>query len=129
MIEGLGIDVVEVERMSKVIDRWGEKFLTRVFTEREREYAANKKRPVEHIAARFAVKEAVAKALTTGWSGGFSWKDVEVSNAESGKPSVVLHGAVAKAVGEGRIHVSLSHTGSVVVAVAMIESDTSVKSR
>jgi holo-[acyl-carrier protein] synthase len=79
-------------------------------------------KPIPHIAGRFAVKEAVAKALTTGWSGGFRWKDVEVHNEESGKPTVVFHGKMKEIVGNGQVLISLSHSEHIVVAYAMLQS-------
>ena len=122
MIEGIGVDVVEIQRIQEVITTWGDRFLQKTFTETELAYAHSKANPVPHIAARFAVKEAVAKALATGWSGGFRWKDVEVRNDESGKPSVILYGKVKEILKESRIMVSLSHSDTVVVAFAVIES-------
>src|SRR5215510_414218 len=94
MIVGIGIDVVEISRMKRAVDSWGDVFLNKIFTRDELTYAHSKKNPTPHIAARFAVKEAVAKALATGWSGGFRWKDVEVENDDSGKPTVALYGNV-----------------------------------
>ena len=122
MVRGIGIDVVEIGRMEEVVAQWGDNFLRKVFTERELEYAHSKKNPIDHIAGRFAVKEAVAKALSTGWSSGFRWKDVEVRNDTSGKPSVVLHGSVEELLAKSRVLVSISHSESVVVAAAVIES-------
>jgi holo-[acyl-carrier protein] synthase len=121
MIEGIGVDVVEIHRIEEVINTWGNHFLNKVFTETELAYASSKVNPIPHIAARFAVKEAVAKALTTGWSGGFRWKDVEVQNDESGKPSVIVYGKVKEILNGSRIMVSLSHSDTVVVAFAVIE--------
>ena len=123
MIEGIGVDVVEIGRIETVVSRWGETFLSKTFTESELAYAQSKSNPLPHIAARFAVKEAVAKALATGWSGGFRWKDVEVRNDASGKPSVILYGKVKELLKDSRIMVSLSHSDTVVVAFAVIESD------
>jgi len=122
VIEGLGIDVVDVTRMEGVISRWGDRFLEKVFTETELRYARSKKNPLPHFAGRFAVKEAVAKALSTGWAGGFRWKDVEVQNDPSGKPSVLLHGALKELLRGNRILVSISHSDNTVVAFAVIES-------
>src|ERR1043165_3474101 len=116
MIEGIGIDVVDLHRLEEVIDRWGDRFLGKVFTESELHYAHGKKDAVPHIAGRFAVKEAVAKAFSTGWAGGFRWKDVEVRNDSSGKPSVVLYGKMKELLKSNRILVTLSHSQSVVVA-------------
>ncbi len=122
MVKGIGIDVVEIRRMEDVVSRWGSAFLDKVFTATELAYAHSKKNPINHIAGRFAVKEAVAKALATGWAGGFRWKDVEVKNDPSGKPAVILHGSVAQLLAKSRILVSISHAESVVVATAIIES-------
>ncbi len=121
MIEGVGVDVVEIPRMRRTIEQWGNVFLNRIFTDQEIMYARSKKNPASHIAARFAVKEAVAKALATGWSGGFRWKDVEVENDLSGKPRVVLYGHVRQLLKGSRVLVSISHSENVVVAFAVIE--------
>ncbi|HEV8538345.1 MAG TPA: holo-ACP synthase [Bacteroidota bacterium] len=121
MIQGIGIDVVEVSRVQRAINQWGIIFLHKIFTPRELAYAESKKNPTPHIAARFAVKEAVAKALSTGWSGGFRWKDVEVENDVSGKPSVLLYGRVKELLHGSKILVSISHSENVVVAFAVIE--------
>jgi holo-[acyl-carrier protein] synthase len=76
MIEGIGVDVVEITRLQEAVDAWGDVFLNKIFTNKEIRYARSKSNPLPHIAARFAVKEAVAKALATGWSGGKTsrWK-------------------------------------------------------
>ncbi|HUN65819.1 MAG TPA: holo-ACP synthase [Bacteroidota bacterium] len=121
MVEGIGIDVVEIPRLEQTIGMYGSVFLSKVFTEREIAYARSKKNSAHHIAGRFAVKEAVAKAMKTGWAGGFRWKDVEVENAPSGEPSVVLHGNAKKRLSGTTIHVSISHAERVVVACAVIE--------
>jgi holo-[acyl-carrier protein] synthase len=121
MIQGIGVDVVEIERMQHVIDKWGRIFLKKIFTDEELLYANGKMNPTPHIAARFAVKEAVAKALATGWSGGFRWKDVEVRNDEAGKPSVILYGKVKGLLLNSRVMVSISHSENVVIAGAVIE--------
>jgi holo-[acyl-carrier protein] synthase len=122
MIRGIGIDVVELPRLRKTIDTWGDRFLNKVFTDAELGYARTKKDPVPHIAGRFAVKEAVAKAMATGWSGSFRWKDVEVTNDSSGKPSVLLSGGVRTTLLDCVVHVTISHSETVVVAAAVIES-------
>jgi holo-[acyl-carrier protein] synthase len=121
MIEGVGIDVVEIPRMARTIGEWGEAFLDRIFTPRELSYSRARRDPTHHFAARFAVKEAVAKALSTGWSGGFRWKDVEVENNAAGKPSVVLYGRVREILKGSKVLVSISHSENVVVACAIIE--------
>lgn len=121
MVEGIGIDVVEIERMERTIDQWGDMFLKKIFTDHEIAYASSKRTPVPHIAGRFAVKEAVAKALTIGWSTGFRWKDVEVTNDTSGKPSVIVYGRLKEILSGSRVMVSISHSEKVVVAIAIIQ--------
>ncbi len=122
MIEGIGVDVVEIARMQKAIDDWGNTFLEKIFTEKELSYARARQNSIQHFAGRFAVKEAVAKALTTGWSEGFRWKDVEIENDKSGKPSVKLYGHVSDLLRNNRVFVSISHSENVVVGFAVIES-------
>ena len=121
MVEGIGVDVVEVQRFQRAIDSWGDVLLKKIFTEKELAYAGSKINQAQHFAARFAVKEAVAKALGKGWSGGFRWKDVEVENDAAGKPSVILHGHIKGVLEQKRVHVSISHSENVVVAFAIIE--------
>ncbi len=115
-----GVDIVPVERIASMLEEHGERFLSRIFTEQERSYAdANPKRRIEHLAARFAAKEAVMKALGTGWGEGVGWKDIEVQRAVSGAPSVALHGkaaAVAAGRGLGEWRLSLSHGGGFAIA-------------
>lgn len=120
VIDGVGIDVVEIPRMQQTIDRWGEAFLNKILTASELEYTRSKMNPTVHIAGRFAVKEAVSKALRTGWSGGFRWKDVEVTNDPSGKPSVTLQGKARELLKNGSVKISISHSDQVVVAIAII---------
>ncbi|RCK75955.1 MAG: Holo-[acyl-carrier protein] synthase [Ignavibacteriae bacterium] len=121
MIIGIGVDVVEIYRMKKVINEWGNLFLEKIFTENELKYAQSKKNFVQHLAARFAAKEAVAKAVSKGWSGGFRWKDVEVSNDISGKPEITLYGKLKEEFSKNRIYISLSHSENVVIAFAVVE--------
>ncbi len=121
MIVGIGIDIIEITRIKRALDEWGSVFLQKIFTKQELTYAQSKKNPLPHIAARFAVKEAVAKALSTGWTGGFRWKDVEVENDRSGKPSVTLYGRVKDLLQGSKVMVSISHSENVVVAFAVIE--------
>ncbi|HEY4612624.1 MAG TPA: holo-ACP synthase, partial [Bacteroidota bacterium] len=83
IIQGIGIDIVEVQRMKEALDAQGAALMKKLFTEREVAYCKSKKRPHEHFAACFAAKEAVSKAMKTGWSGKFRWKDVEVANEPS----------------------------------------------
>ena len=112
-IIGHGIDIVETHRIRRLCEEHGDRFLDRVFTERERQYcAANPKRYYEHLAGRFAAKEAVLKVLGTGWRGGIAWTDVEIVKDLSGRPSVKLTGEcerIATELGIVHWHVSLSH--------------------
>jgi holo-[acyl-carrier protein] synthase len=121
VVEGLGIDVVEIARLTQIVDRWGEHFLRKVFTDREIAYARARKNSLHHFAARFAVKEAVAKAVATGWQSGFRWKDVEVENDRRGKPSVVLGGTLKTLLDGASLQVSISHSETIVVGVAIVE--------
>jgi holo-[acyl-carrier protein] synthase len=123
MVKGIGVDVIEIPRLRLAIERWGDIFLRKIFTEREYAYSHAKKNQTQHFAARFAVKEAVSKAIAIGWSGGFRWKDVEVENDAAGKPSVILYGNVKKLLAGKRVHVSISHSETVVIAFVIIEGD------
>ena len=120
-IQGIGIDIVEVQRMKEALDAQGAALMKKLFTEREITYCKSKKRPHEHFAARFAAKEAVSKAMKTGWSGKFRWKDIEVANEPSGEPRIVLYDSVAAMLSKSTVHLSLSHTKSTVVAFVVIE--------
>jgi len=122
MIQGIGVDVVDVERMKSILAEQGKTFIDRVFTETEVAYCEAKQNPEQHFAARFAAKEAVSKAMQTGWSGMFRWKDVEVVNEPSGAPKILLYNAVARSLEKSTVHLSLSHTETTVVAFAVIES-------
>ena len=112
-IVGHGIDIVETARIKKLVEDHGERFLERVFTPLERQYCArNSKRQFEHLAGRFAAKEAVLKVLGTGWRGGIAWTDIEIRPEPSGQPKVYLTGEslrIATELGITRWHVSISH--------------------
>ena len=122
-IIGHGIDIVETARVAKMLDDHEERFLRRCFTQGEQAYvAANPARRVEHLAGRFAAKEAILKVLGTGWSNGIAWTDAEVVREASGKPTVLLHGRcaeVAAGLGITQWHLSISHTGSYATASAI----------
>jgi holo-[acyl-carrier protein] synthase len=111
-IIGIGIDVVEVERIGSSMAEFGERFVTRIFTEAERSYCSAQRRPELHYAARFAAKEAVAKAFGTGIGKELGWLDMEIVRKESGEPALVLTGAgkaFAEANGIAEVKISLSH--------------------
>ena len=125
MILGTGVDLAEVGRIQASIERYGERFTRRVFTEREIAYAERKANKYERYAARFAAKEAGMKALGTGWSGGITWKDLEVTNLSSGRPTLALHGVardVADRLGVKTIHLSLTHTSAEAMAWVVLEA-------
>ena len=116
MIIGIGIDIIEVARIEKAIERWGDNFLKHVFTDREIEYAQGNKHPKQHFAARFAAKEAVYKAV--GNDPTIHWKDIKILNDNHGKPYCELK----KEGFNNKIVISLSHTQNYAVANAIITS-------
>jgi len=123
MVVGVGIDLVEVERVGRAAERFGERFLRRIFHPNELEHPRGEW--VQFLAARFAVKEALFKALGTGWSGGVRWIDVEVQNLRSGQPILLLHGTAsqrADEMGARRTHVSITHTAGHAAAVVVLET-------
>jgi len=122
-IIGLGMDIVETKRIAESIERFGDRFLHRVFLEGEVAYARSMKFPHLHLAARFAAKEAISKAFGTGIGHEMGWRDLEIVREPGGAPKVVLHGraeAFAKARGVQAVHVSLSHTAEYGAASAVI---------
>jgi holo-[acyl-carrier protein] synthase len=124
MVLGLGTDLIEIERVQASMNRFGDRFLNRVFTEGEIAYCMRKKQAAESFAARFAAKEAGAKALGTGISRGVNWKEFEVTREPGQRPVLHFHGRaaeLAKAMGVRRVQLSLSHSRTVALAVAVVE--------
>ncbi|NQT23925.1 holo-ACP synthase [candidate division KSB1 bacterium] len=121
MISGIGIDIVEKQRFRDAVQRWGDRFLSRLFTEAEIILCKGKGDSFGALAVRFAAKEAVLKAIGTGWTNGVSWKDIEILTGENGRPIVHLHGGVQEIVGKSRVHLSLSHEKGNATAVVVIE--------
>jgi holo-[acyl-carrier protein] synthase len=124
MVLGLGTDLIETRRVQQSIDRFGERFLERIFSAGEIAYCKRKKNAAESFAARFAAKEAGAKALGTGISHGVSWKELEVKREVSGKPSLHLSGRAAQlagAMGVKRIQLSLTHSRELAMAGVVME--------
>ncbi len=120
---GLGSDVIEVERIRGVLERQGERFLARVFTDEERAYCAQMKHPHKHLAARFAAKEAVSKCFTTGIGAELGWRSVSVYHGARHQPLVRLDEkglALLKETGATDVLLSLSHTDTVAMAVAAL---------
>ncbi len=121
-IVGIGTDIVECLRVRKMIEQHGELFLNRVYTEREIHYCQSRKRATEHFAGRWAAKEAILKAIGTGWARGICWTDLEVRNRDDGSPEVrVCAGArdAALARGIGEILISISHCRNYATAYAL----------
>ncbi len=121
-IHGIGTDITECLRIAQMIERHGELFITRVYTPREIEYCQSRKQATQHFAGRWAAKEAVLKAVGTGWRRGISWRDVEVHNQPSGKPVVSLFGGLrdfAEDLGIDEVLVSISHCRSHATAYAI----------
>ena len=114
-VVGTGVDLVEVPRFQKSIRRWGQRFLKRIFTPAELAYSKQHKEAVQHLAVRFAAKEAVVKALGAPKGLGLEWKDVEITHAPSGQPKVVLRGTMRRWQ-KLQLHISLSHTREFAVA-------------
>ena len=116
----VGVDIVDIRRIRKSYEKYGEKFLRRVLTESEIKYCTKKKDMTPSVAARFAAKEAVSKAIGSGISGGFSWKSVEVVNDEHGRPSLrVLDKALG--ISDNDLRISLSHSGDYAVAFVLLD--------
>ena len=125
MIVGTGADLVEVPRIKASIERFGAKFIRRIFTPEEIAYVERKAHPYERYAARFAAKEAGMKAIGTGWRYGVTWHDFEVANLPSGKPTLRFHGAAAKIadrLGVRNVALSLTHTAQLGMAYVILES-------
>ena len=120
-IAGIGTDIVECLRIAQMIERHGELFLMRVYTPREIEYCSSRKAATQHYAGRWAAKEAVLKALGTGWAHGIQWTDVEVVNQMGGKPDIVLREVglrISREKGIDEIMISISHCKNYATAYA-----------
>lgn len=126
-IVGIGLDLVKISRIETIARRWQDRFLQRIFTEDERRACFNRAWSYASLAGRFAAKEAMLKALGTGWSAGVSWHDIQVLNDVGGKPVATARGrtgALAQQAGVTRIHVSLSHDGDYAMAEVILTNDT-----
>lgn len=123
-ILGVGTDIIECLRIAQMIERHGELFIARVYTDHEIEYCATRKAATQHYAGRWAAKEAVLKALGTGWVRGIGWRDVEVRHTPAGGPIVRLYGGAREVLersGIETIHLSISHCRSHATAYAVAE--------
>jgi holo-[acyl-carrier protein] synthase len=125
VIVGIGIDLAEVERIRKAIERYGHRFTDRIYTATEIAYVQRKANRFERYAARFAAKEAAMKAIGTGWRRGVRWQDFEVSNLPTGRPTLQFHGVaaqIADSLGVRNIALSLTHTAEQGLAIVILES-------
>ncbi len=125
MIAGVGVDIVKIERIKAAVERWGERFMDRVFTEDEKKYSLSKYNPYPHLAARFAYKEALVKALGTGFKMGIKWRDIELIRNENGKPEARLNGTVKELADRKSIKnvmVSVSHDTDYAIAYVTLIS-------
>lgn len=121
MIQSIGVDIVELDRMTRVINRWGDKFLKKILTPREYDYCVNKVGQSASVAARFAVKEALYKALPEDIQPGTGWLDVEVMNDKTGRPHINGLGTLQHLKDRYHIHVSISHSRQSAVAMVVLE--------
>jgi holo-[acyl-carrier protein] synthase len=123
-IRGIGLDLIEIERVERVLARRGARARDRLFTPLEQAYCEVRKRSAASYAGRFAVKEAIMKLLGTGWTRGVRWIDIEVVRRPGEAPTVALHGATARIAeqsGIRRIHITITHDAGVAAAVAVAE--------
>ena len=121
-IIGIGTDITECLRIARMIERHGELFIDRVYTPEEIQYCQRRKQATQHFAGRWAAKEAILKALGTGWRRGISWRDIDVRNEPSGKPTVAVRGGakdVIEQLGIAEIQISISHCRSHATAFAI----------
>jgi holo-[acyl-carrier protein] synthase len=125
MIVGTGIDIAEVPRIRRAIERFGDRFLHRIFTAGEMRYCDSKANRMERYAARFAAKEAAMKALGTGWNHGVRWRDCEVTRLPGGRPTMAFHGVAAEfatRLGVKNAALSISHTAEQAIAQVILEN-------
>jgi holo-[acyl-carrier protein] synthase len=125
MIVCTGIDIAEVPRIAESIQRFGDRFIARIFTEGEIRYCGSKANSVERYAARFAAKEAAMKALGTGWNHGVTWRDVEVTRQPGSRPTILFHrraAEFAQKLGAKHVALSLTHTKEFAMAQVILES-------
>lgn len=121
MIKGIGTDIIEIERIKAAIEKYGSRFLNRIFSKHEQEYCLSKKSPWVHLAGRFAAKEAIAKALGTGIRKGISWLDIEIDHDSRGKPVVKLSENLMKMMNHPTLLISISHCRSYSTSFAIWE--------
>ncbi len=121
MVFGIGIDIIEIDRIRESIEKYGDHFLNKVYTKTELEYCLGKANKYQHLAARFAAKEAVFKALTTTWKQEIGWQNIEIYNETNGMPLVKLKGDLTEFLNNGKnLKISMSHSRDYVTCVAIM---------
>lgn len=121
MVIGIGIDIIEIDRIKSSIEKYGDNFLSKIYTPVEIDYCNSKANKYQHFAARFAAKEAIYKALATGWQKDLHWQDIEISNLPTGMPVASLKGKLKKFLSDDKeLKISLSHSNNYVTCVAII---------
>ena len=121
MVIGIGVDIIEIDRIKQSVDTYGDSFLNKIYTKTELDYCLAKFNKYQHLAARFAAKEAIYKAIATGWEKDATWKNMEIINEENGLPVVKFLGNLKEFMSEDKdIKISLSHSDNYVVAFAII---------
>ncbi len=121
MVFGIGIDIIEIDRVQNSIEKYGDHFLNKIYTKTELDYSLAKANKYQHLAARFAAKEAVFKALTTGWNKEIGWQDIEIYNEPNGMPLVKLKGDLENFLSNGKsLKISMSHSRDYVACVAIV---------
>ncbi len=121
MVIGIGTDIIEIDRIKNSIEKNGDRFLSKIYTHNEIEYCQRKANKYQHFAARFAAKEAVYKALATGWQELLSWQEIEIFNEPTGMPQVTMRGKLKEFLADDKsLKISISHSKNYVVCVAII---------
>lgn len=121
MVIGIGIDIIEIERIKESIEKLKDQFLKKIFTEKEIEYCSSKKNQYQHYAARFAAKEAIIKALSSVRTEGVKWKDMEIYNEPTGLPKVRLHNELKQYISDNRdLKITMSHSKNYVTCFAIL---------
>lgn len=121
MVLGIGIDIIEIERIKHSIDKFGDSFLNKIYTQKELDYCLSKFNKYQHLAVRFAAKEAIYKAIASGWGKEATWKNIEITNEANGMPIVSFKGKLKDFISVDKdIKISLSHSDNYVTAVAIV---------
>lgn len=121
MVLGIGIDIIEIDRIKQSVDNYGDRFLKKIFTEKEINYSQTKANKYQHFAARFAAKEAIYKALSSDTDKVYSWQDVEIYNEINGLPKVNFFGALKDYLNDAKqLKISMSHSENYVTCVAIL---------